>query len=188
MTVTLPTTTSVGARTPAPTATGAVRGAPTPDRVSRRGPDGEGAADSRPPATDDTDRRLLAAASRALREAGWTPDRHTPAAWRHGLWRDDQHGIAWTVEDGVAEIEVWRRVAGRDDMTEARVTSVQQAVDLVAALTGACNQLTTGARIAGAWREHVRVLEVELGYQRRAVAAGRARVAELEDALRGDAA
>lgn len=106
------------------------------------------------PAAGLTDRQLIAAASRALREAGMTADLRTRAAWRNG--RADQlgHLVTWTVHPASGEwvLEIWRRIAGRDDYAEIAVTSVQQAIDVVAALTGIGVHLTTGARLAGGGR------------------------------------
>lgn len=100
------------------------------------------------------DRRLLAAASRALREAGWTADRRTPAAWRNSRnpRRGDWYLFAWTpgAADGVVELEIWHPVAGVQELTCVPVTSAQQAVDVVAALTGVGVGLTTGGRRAAA--------------------------------------
>lgn len=89
-----------------------------------------------------TDRQLIAAMARALREAGWGPDLRIPALWRSSRWLDDHNGIAWTDHS----IEICRRIGRDDDVTEALVTSVQQAIDVVAALTGVGVHLTTGAR------------------------------------------
>lgn len=135
--------------------------------------------------TTGTDRALLAAASRALREAGWVPTSLPQERGRipRGGWRwqtritwdggVDGYGrrLVWISEEVVNEYGVVEEIEH-----EVRVGSVQQAIDVVAALTGVGIHLTTGAR---ALQDHVDALEVELGLQRLAVRAGRERVAEL---------
>lgn len=126
------------------------------------------------------ERYLLARVSRAMREAGWGIDRRIPTrgrATRHLGVLDAV--IRW---DG-PRVEILRPVDGVFELATATVASVQQAVDFAAAVLGVGVELTSGARYARAWRNHCGVLEVELGYQRRAVAAGRERVAELEAQL-----
>jgi hypothetical protein len=100
-----------------------------------------------------TDRQLLAAASRALREAGWVTDFRTPADWRRcRSSRDGRLLVAWipAATKGVWELEIWHPLGGTLELTDVPVTGAQQAIDVVAALLGVGVHLTSGYRFATA--------------------------------------
>jgi hypothetical protein len=94
----------------------------------------------------DPARYLLAGMSRALRDAGWSAGGRIPASWRH--CRSHQYGLI-TWEQGTVRwtVTIHRTISGYAEVTVASVTSAQQAIDLVAALTGVGTELTTGARV-----------------------------------------
>jgi hypothetical protein len=98
------------------------------------------------PASAVDDRTLYTAMVRALMSAGYATDRRIQPEWRRDLWRDAHHGVSVEVGAEVAWLDVWRIVAGAEEQTEIAVTTVQQAVDVIAALTGVGHHLTTGTR------------------------------------------
>jgi diguanylate cyclase (GGDEF)-like protein len=126
-------------------------------------------------------RRLLAAASRALRDAGWAADPRIPAAHRHSRrCPASGNAVEWDVDGAVCELGVTRYVYGVMEPAHAPVASVQQAVDILAALTGVGVELTTAAKPAAAWMDYAATLQVELGYQRTTVQGARGLVEDLE--------
>jgi len=155
------------------TSTGTDRAVPAPGPDSRPVPEVvDGGVQTPGPAVDD--RTLVVAGIRALLAAGW---QQTWCPQEIGLpgGRRYTRRISW---DGGVDTSgcrlvwlVWDHPTRGEICTEMLVSSVQQAVDVLSALTGVGTELTTGGRTAMRLLDAVIAQEAEIGDLREQLAA-----------------